>query len=52
MRAFDKSTITNSIAIFDIDGTLRKTIDPWMLLHNYLGTDTRGSKILQGLGKQ
>jgi phosphoserine phosphatase len=34
----------NSIAIFDIDGTLRKTIDPWMLLHNHLGTAVEGAK--------
>lgn len=34
----------NTIAIFDIDGTLRRTTDPWMLLHNHLGTEIEGNK--------
>lgn len=40
-----KSTQTNkAIAIFDIDGTLRKTRDPWMMLHKHLGTEVLGEK--------
>lgn len=34
----------NCIAIFDIDGTLRRTTDPWMLLHNHLGIETENDK--------
>lgn len=33
-----------TIAIFDIDGTLRQTVDPWMLLHKHLGTAEQGEK--------
>ena len=35
---------TETIAFFDIDGTLRRTVDPWMLLHKYLNTDIEGGK--------
>lgn len=41
----DKDTqMKKSIGIFDIDGTLRQTVDPWMLLHNHLGTAQQGEK--------
>ncbi len=43
--------ITNSkqktIAFYDIDGTLRRTVDPWMLLHNHLNTNKEGSRYYQ-----
>ncbi|PWJ39279.1 HAD family hydrolase [Sediminitomix flava] len=33
------------IAVFDIDGTLRQVVDPWMLLHNHLNTAEKGAEI-------
>jgi len=44
MKSRCRNNAENTIAIFDIDGTLRKTIDPWMLLHNHLGTAVQGEK--------
>lgn len=44
MESRYRNKAENTIAIFDIDGTLRKTIDPWMLLHNHLGTAVQGEK--------
>ena len=34
----------NSIAVFDIDGTLRRVVDPWMMLHDHVGTEELGAK--------
>lgn len=34
----------NTIAIFDIDGTLRQAANPWLLLHTHLGTSEKGHK--------
>ncbi len=44
MKSTGINKAKNTIAIFDIDGTLRNTIDPWMLLHNHLGTAVEGEK--------
>ena len=30
------------LAVFDIDGTLRRVRDPWLFLHHYLGTYDTG----------
>ncbi|NLR93561.1 HAD family hydrolase [Flammeovirga agarivorans] len=34
-----------SLAVFDIDGTLRQIFDPWMMLHHYFNTEEEGGKI-------
>jgi phosphoserine phosphatase len=44
MKSRSKNKVENTIAIFDIDGTLRRTTDPWMLLHKHLGTAEEGEK--------
>jgi HAD superfamily PSPase-like hydrolase len=34
---------TYALAVFDIDGTLRREKDPWMLLHRQFGTEKEGT---------
>ncbi|MBD0399981.1 HAD family phosphatase [Flammeovirga sp. EKP202] len=44
MEIREKNENVKTIAFFDIDGTLRTVVDPWMLLHNHLGTGEQGGK--------
>lgn len=39
-----KNDFRNTIALFDIDGTLRQARDPWMLLHKEFATEKEGIK--------
>jgi hypothetical protein len=40
----ESNTEEGMIAVFDIDGTLRRAPDPWLGLHRLLGTDDRGEE--------
>ncbi|NME69618.1 HAD family hydrolase [Flammeovirga aprica] len=33
------------LAVFDIDGTIREIVDPWMMLHHYFNTSKEGGVI-------
>lgn len=37
--------MVKSLAVFDIDGTIREIVDPWMMLHNYYNTQEAGGII-------